>query len=105
MARLFGRLFSALLLLGMLRRRKTESVLMDEYSIQLTVRAPLGEEMRTHDKKISDLEKQVEKQELRLEQQRAGLAETEKQEFASSSSGLRPMLRRRNCSFRLSRKS
>jgi hypothetical protein len=41
---------------------KTESVFVDEYSIQLTVRALLGEEMHTQDKKISDVEKQMEKQ-------------------------------------------
>ena len=63
MARLFGCLFSALLLFSWAEccaAAKTESVLVDEYSMQLTVRALLGEEMRTHDKKISDLEKQME---------------------------------------------
>mgnify|MGYP003315351976 CR=1 FL=1 len=60
------------------------------HSMQLTVRALLGEEMRVHDKKIADLEKQMEKQraeakaetekqELRIEQQRAeAKAEAEK---------------------------
>ena len=72
-------LFSALLLFC---AGVTESVLVDEYSMQLTVRALLGEEMRVHDKKIADLEKQMEKQELRLEQQRAeAKAETEKQQL------------------------
>ena len=58
-------LFSALVLFCRVEccaAAKTESVLVDEYSMQLTVRALLGEEMRTHDKKISDLEKQMEKQ-------------------------------------------
>ena len=70
-ARLFSCLFSALLLfswVGCCAAAKTESVLVDEYSMhsmQLTVRALLGEEMRVHDKKIADLEKQMEKQELR----------------------------------------
>ena len=36
--------------------------------MQLTVRALL-EEMRVHDKKIADLDKQMGKQELRLDQQ------------------------------------
>ena len=68
MARLFGCLFSALLLfswVGCCAAAKTESVLVDEYSMhsmQLTVRALLGEEMRVHDKKIADMEKQMEKQ-------------------------------------------
>ena len=60
-------LFSALLLFC--TAGVTESVLVDEYSMQLTVRALLGEEMRTlffdlrtQDKKISDVEKQMEKQ-------------------------------------------
>ena len=60
MARLFSCLFSALLLfswVGCCAAAKTESVLVDEYSMQLTVRALLGEEMRTQDKKISDLDK------------------------------------------------
>ena len=103
MARLFGCLFSALLLFSWVEccaAAKTESVLVDEYSMhsmQLTVRALLGEEMRVHDKKIADMDKQMEKQraeakaetekqelrleqqELRLEQQRAeAKAETEK---------------------------
>ena len=52
-ARLFSCLFSALLLfswVGCCAAAKTESVLVDEYSVQLTVRALLGEEMRTQDK-------------------------------------------------------
>ena len=52
-------LFSALVLfswVGCCAAAKTESVLVDEYSVQLTVRALLGEEMRVHDKKIADLD-------------------------------------------------
>ena len=87
-ARLFSCLFSALLLfswVGCCAAAKTESVLVDEYSMhsmQLTVRALLGEEMRVHDKKIADMDKQMEKQraeakaeteklQLQFEQQRA----------------------------------
>ena len=79
MARLFSCLISALLLFSWVEccaPAKTESVLVDEYSMhsmQLTVRALLGEEMRVHDKKIADMDKQ-------MEQQRAeAKAETEKQ--------------------------
>ncbi|MEC9227522.1 MAG: hypothetical protein VYA21_01750, partial [Verrucomicrobiota bacterium] len=58
-------LFSALVLFSSVEcctAAKTKSVLVDEYSMQLTVRALLGEEMRTQDKKLADMEKQIEKQ-------------------------------------------
>ena len=86
-------LFSALVLFCRVEccaAAKTESVLVDEYSVQLTVRALLGEEMRVQDKKLGDMDKQMEKQraeakaetekqELRIEQQRAeAKAEAEK---------------------------
>jgi chromosome segregation ATPase len=94
---LFSRLFSALVLFCRVEccaAAKTESALGDEYSMQLTVRALLGEEMRAQDKKIADVEKQMEKQraeakaeaekqELRIEQQQAQIeqqrVEAEKQ--------------------------
>ena len=113
MARLVGCLFSALLLfswVGCCAAAKTESVLVDEYSVQLTVRALLGEEMRVHDKKIADLEKQMEKQraeakaeteklQLQIEQQRAE-AETAEQQRVEMEQRLSQGLRDQRQEFR-----